>query len=267
MGKSCKEIAGDLEEMRSTKSIWKYLLKTINLIEEGNTLKDKIKIFLWLSFNIQKNLILKNKDGIFFVRGKSADLWMMSPMGEEEIRKYFDLEEGIFLDIGANVGKYSIMLGKQMGAKGRVLAFEPEPNNIKSLKKNIELNRVNNIDIIGKACSSSRGEVNFYLSSDNTGGHSITAKTNNKITVQSDTLDNILKENKISRVDLAKIDVEGAEYFVLKGARMMLEKFNPKIIFESWVGANHNKAIALLESFGYEIKKISKNDYFATQKK
>ena len=238
------------------------LNKIRKLILEGEKNSDKIKIFFWF-FGLKSDLYLKNNDGLFFVRGGSADLWMMSPMGEGEIRKYFDLKEGVFLDIGANVGKYSIMLGKRMGVDGRVLAFEPEPNNIKSLKKNIELNRVNNIDIIEKACSNSKGEIDFYLSSNNTGGHSITAKTNNKITVQADTLDNILKERGVSRVDMVKIDVEGAEYLVLRGASIMLRKFRPKIIFESWGSESYNKIKDILIPNGYKIKRISKIDYLA----
>ncbi len=186
--------------------IYLKIKKVFSLIFEGRKLQDKIKIILWF-FGIKQALFLKNKDGLFFIRKNSADLWMLSPLGEGEFRKYFNLSEGIFLDLGANVGKYSILLGKKMGPRGKVYAFEPEPNNLKALKTNLSLNKIKNVQIIEKACSNLKGKVDFYLDDKNTGGHSLLRKTNKKISVKSDTLDEILRENKVLRVDLIKIDL------------------------------------------------------------
>ena len=235
------------------------IIKGIKLILEGKSIADKIKIFLWF-FGIKSNLYLKNKDGIFFIRKNSADLWMLSPIGEEEIRKYFVLTKGVFLDIGANVGKYSIMLGNQLEKKGKVYAFEPEPSNLKSLNRNLNLNKLKNVHIIPLACFDKKGKINFYLNNKNTGGHSLIKKSDKKISINANTLDSIVKVENIKNIKLIKIDVEGAELNVLKGAKEVLKKYKPKIIFETYFP---NKVLPYLKNFNYDIKKISKRDYFA----
>ncbi len=241
------------------------ILKRIKLIIEGKSLKDKLKIFFSvLTINQYKpEVSLKNKDGIFFVRKNSADLWMLSTLGEDDLRKYFKLDKGVFLDIGANVGKYSVILGKQLKDKGKVFSFEPEPSNLQALIKNLKSNNLTNVKIIPLACSDKKAILNFYINKNNSGGHSLKYKTNNKISVEANTLDNLLKPFKLKRVDLMKIDVEGAESDVLKGAIKPLKKFHPKIIFEAWDDKYLQKCLDVLKPLGYKVKKISEENYLA----
>lgn len=236
--------------------------KRIILISEGKRLQDRLKIVLSiLSMNYYKpEVFLKNKEGLFFVRKKSSDLWMLSTIGEQELRKYFILDKGSFLDIGANVGKYTVIVGKELEKSGKVFSFEPEPSNLAALKRNVELNGLNNIVILPLACSDEQGSLSFYLDKTNTGGHSLVKKTKNKIIVNAERLDIIIKEKKIKDVRLIKIDVEGAEMRVLQGAKELLKKQHPKIIFET---DHPSKVIFFLEKFKYKIKKISKRDYLA----
>ena len=236
--------------------------KRIMLVKEGKSFSDKLKIFISvLSLGKYKpQVFLENKDGVFFVRRNSADLWMLSTLGEFDMRKYFSLSEGTFLDIGANVGKYSIIISKQIKDKGKVFSFEPEPSNLIALKRNIKLNKAKNITIIPFACSNKKAKLEFYLNENNSGGHSLVNKSNNKISVDADTLDNIIKENNIKNIKLIKIDVEGAEMQVFEGAKETLKKYHPKIIFETDFPG---KVFPLLKKLNYEIKQISKRDYFA----
>lgn len=240
----------------------KKLTKRILLISEGKSFLDKLKILLSVaSLNKYKPTVyLKNKDGIFFVRPESSDLWMLSTAGESELRKYFDLKKGSFLDIGANVGKYSVIMGNKLRGVGKVFSFEPELSNLNSLKKNIELNKLNNVSIVPMACSKERGRLEFYIDKNNSGGHSLVKKTNQKIFVETDKLDSIVKSNKITEIKLIKIDVEGAEMDVLLGAKKILKKYKPKIIFETDFP---EKVVPFLEKLNYTSKRISKRDYFA----
>ncbi len=238
------------------------ITKRIKLILEGKTIKDKFKILfsVFLLNKYRPSVYLKNRDGLFFVRKNSSDLWMLSTLGEAEIRDYFKLNEGCFLDIGANVGKYSVIIAKQLKDKGFVLCFEPEPKNLIALKRNLLLNKLNNVNIVPIALSDRKGNIDFYLNSENTGGHSLVNKTKNKITVKSDKLDNVIKQQNVRNIKLIKIDVEGAEMKVLKGAENLLKKDHPKIIFET----DYPEIILpYLKKFHYNIKKISDRDYFA----
>lgn len=238
------------------------LKKRVVLISEGRCFSDKLKVLLSIiTLNrYRPRVYLKNEDGVFIVRPKSSDLWMLSTVGESELRKYFNLEEGSFLDIGANVGKYSVIMGSKLKDMGEVFSFEPEPSNLNSLVRNIKLNRLNNVHVIPLACSRKRGRLEFYIDPNNSGGHSLVRKTNQKIIVETDKLDNIVENKKIKNIKLIKIDVEGAELDVLIGSKKTLKKYKPKIIFETCAP---DKIIPFLEKLNYRVKKISKIDYIA----
>jgi len=152
-----------------------------------------------------------------------------------------------------------------LGDQGRVISFEPEKNNIKALRTNINLNKLKNIEIVELACSDKKGHFDFYLNKENTGGHSLLALKNSreKVIIETDTLDSILKKNNISRADLMKIDVEGAEAEVLKGATKTLKNSHPKIIFEAWDEQYLKKVKKILNKFNYKIKKIAPENYLA----
>jgi len=136
------------------------IYKRLNLISEGKKIKDKIKIlFFILTFGKYKPRVwLKNLDGNFLVRPNSSDLWMLSTIGEWEMRPYFNLKRGVFIDVGANVGKYTVMVGKKLKNKGKVIAFEPEPSNLKALRKNISMNNIKNVKILPLACSNKKNK-------------------------------------------------------------------------------------------------------------
>src|SRR3972149_7010328 len=126
-------------------------IKYLKLINEGATLKDKLILFLYFVLNAPINFLRKeknhkllgnvkvsSKDGIFVCGRDMPSAWAGSSFYETDLRKFFDIREGVFLDIGANIGKYSIILGQN--PKIKVIAFEPTPETFKILKKNIELN-------------------------------------------------------------------------------------------------------------------------------
>ncbi|MFX0139801.1 MAG: FkbM family methyltransferase [Candidatus Hodarchaeota archaeon] len=124
----------------------------------------------------------------------------------------------LFVDVGANVGFYSIMMSKNYK---NVVAFEPEPSNMEELRKNIRICSVNNILCIQKAVSNNNGTIQLNLS-DHMGGHSILGRSNNNITVNTCSLTSFFEKD--INIDLIKVDVEGAEWMVLEGSEKIIDK-------------------------------------------
>jgi FkbM family methyltransferase len=151
--------------------------------------------------------------GSFF--GALHDQYMMG-INEE----YFKLRQGdVVVDMGAHVGTFSIRAAQIVGADGLVIAIEPEPNNLNLLQRNIEVNGLQNVIIVGKGVWSKRGNLRFYLS-EQTWQHSCLSQvtgSNEYTEIEVDTLDNILREIGVKKVNFIKMDVEGAEIEALKG--------------------------------------------------
>jgi FkbM family methyltransferase len=148
------------------------------------------------------------------------------------------------IDVGANVGWYTIIASKFVGNNGRVIAFEPEPENFAILKRNVLANGCDNVTLEQKALSNAAGELTLYLDEANKGRHSTVLDWKGKtIKVEALRLDDYL-ENRFKKVDFVKIDVEGAEPMVLEGMKRAVES-NPAIRLvvefapERWVAAGH----------------------------
>ncbi len=139
------------------------------------------------------------------------------------------------IDIGAHVGYYSLLAAKAIGPTGRVISFEPAPGNFDLLVHNIHLNGLGKIiQAENAALGDVSGELNLYLSSYNTGDHRIYSTLSDddgifnagalrqSVRVAVMALDEYLAEREISKVDLVKIDVQGAEMGVLSGMKKTL---------------------------------------------
>ena len=109
---------------------------------------------------------------------------------ETKLVKDIIKEGNVVVDIGANIGYFTLIFSRLVGRKGEVFAFEPEPNNFNLLKKNIEINDYKNVNLINKAVSNKSGKIELYLDDVNTGRHSLIAEIPNKkhitINVQND---------------------------------------------------------------------------------
>jgi len=134
----------------------------------------------------------------------------------------------VVVDVGANVGYFTLLAAELAGSSGTVYAFEPEPNNYALLKKNIQLNSYSNIQPIETAVSNERGSTQLYLSAMDNGSHSIYGMAARGVTethlVATTTLDAFLEGEGWPKVDLVKIDVEGAEIRVLDGMERLCER-------------------------------------------
>src|SRR5204862_2910315 len=124
------------------------------------------------------------------------------------------------------------------GANGYVYGFEPDESNFANVKKNISLNNFRNVVVFNIGVSDKRESLKLYrVDPHNLGMNRIlneeeAAKFADFTTIETDTLDRIVEDNKIERVNLIKIDIEGYEMHALRGARQLLETFKPKLFIE-----------------------------------
>lgn len=135
--------------------------------------------------------------------------------------------DGVYLDIGANVGFYGLQIASKLSEKGKVFAIEANPANFKQLQRNISLNKfVGVIKASHLAISDKNESLNFYLSEDRCSGAGSLNQYkdfgNNAVSVNACSLDAYFKEHDIEKVECAKIDIEGAEYLLLQGATVTL---------------------------------------------
>ena len=200
---------------------------------------------------------------------------------ESEVLKKILKPGMIFIDVGANIGYFSLiaakLVGGQSNGKGMVFAFEPDENNFSLLQKNINANGYKNIIAIKKAVSDKVSTAKFYLEKENLCAHSLTPKTNCDFTeVETISLDEYFKDKKIdpvrgpslktttlvkqkdfasNGVDVVKIDVEGMEPAVLRGMENLIKANESMAIITEY----YPKAIS---NAGY-----SPNDYLESLKK
>jgi FkbM family methyltransferase len=138
-----------------------------------------------------------------------------------------------FVDIGSNKGDFALLAAKVMEDRGRVLAFEPVPDNLHWLRKSVALNGYESVEIVEIALSDANGRVPIYLGPWS-GWHSllpVASESGETIEVTARTLDSFMAEQEDPRVDVIKIDVEGAEMQVLHGAARTLAEARPLTVF------------------------------------
>lgn len=132
------------------------------------------------------------------------------------------------IDCGACYGDSAIYFANNVGENGKVFAFEFVDKNIEIFNKNIALNpHLNNIHLIQNPVSNiSNEKVSFSGSG---GAAKVEKISNNNKTYKTISIDDFVKQNKLTRLDFIKMDIEGSELNALKGAKQTLQKFNPKI--------------------------------------
>jgi len=143
----------------------------------------------------------------------------------------------VVVDIGANIGYYTLLAAHLVGDEGRVFAFEPDPHNFSLLCKNIEINGHRNVIPVRKAVFSKSGKMKLFLDKSNLGGHSLSGANVDmgvSIMVEATSLDDYLK-NTNCKIDVIKMDVQGSEMEVLEGMTDTINRNDDlKIITEFW---------------------------------
>jgi FkbM family methyltransferase len=129
------------------------------------------------------------------------------------------------VDVGANIGHYTLMFAQVVGPQGRIIAIEPSPENLPELTLNVERNNLRNVEIVAKAVGDTQKGVG--LSSGINSGV-VRDEITPAYSVEQDLIDNIITEP----IDFMKLDVEGYEVFALEGAQRILSKYRPTVFLE-----------------------------------
>ncbi len=157
-------------------------------------------------------------------------LWLIG-VYEPEVVDYFtaELQPGqVVVDIGANIGLFSLMAAELVGPRGSVIAYEPHPDTFRELRDNIDRNGYTNVQTVPCALSDTTGVLRMNVFTDRD-LNSVALKADiGVIEVPARTLDDSLEELGIQRCDLIKMDIEGAEWFALRGIDRTLKR-NPEI--------------------------------------
>jgi len=182
-----------------------------------------------------------------------------------------------FIDVGANMGLYTIFAARKVGSSGAVIAIEPSTRDFARLKANVELNKLVNVQLLQVALSDHEGEAELLVATEEHSGHNTlgdfgyaTASQGTE-RVHVTRLDDIVKQLALTRIDVIKIDVEGAEYVTLRGAEDTLRRFKPSILLEIsdrtlvHQGASGSKVWDFLIQRGYSIRVFHKKTGLPSQ--
>jgi len=172
----------------------------------------------------------------------------------------------VFLDIGTHVGQYTLLASKLVGPDGAVHSFEPDPDTFAHLALNVSMNNLQNVHPVQAALSGKNGWADFYLSSSGyMGTNSLRTPSYHSgevCKVRTITLDSYIKENNIAKIDVMKLDVEGAEIDILQSSLNILKDMKPLLVVEfnkvADMRFDHSAhgLKDLLTSLGYEILRI-----------
>lgn len=180
---------------------------------------------------------------------------------EREILRRYIKPDAIFLDIGANIGAYTLYVSSLVGPEARVYAFEPQPEIYERLLYNLSLNPTHMVKALACAVADKDGEMTLFLNRHNKGEASVVLLGQQDMadietfTVPCKTLLTVIEEEALPRIDAIKLDVEGAEDLILAPFfRDAAEAFYPKlIILENARTRWATDLVGLLQDKGYRL--------------
>ena len=195
---------------------------------------------------------------VFKARHNSLDAFVLYEIWRYQTYREAEIRRGdVVVDIGANIGGYAVLAAKS-GAM--VIAYEPVPETYQLLSNNLIINNCRNVKIYNAAVGSEIGDVTMNVNQQAAGLDSIyqTFSSTKKIKVPSIDLHEIFVRNKLKKIDVLKIDVEGAEYDILLNARPsdMRKIRTITMEYHDFLDHGHNKKelISFLRSNGFDVQ-------------
>jgi FkbM family methyltransferase len=213
---------------------------------------------------VSRYLVTVDDGTRLLLRTRGGDLSIAREVFEsKEYEKYFRPQGGqTVIDVGAHIGCFTIRAAQTVGPEGKVLSFEPSSENFSFLCKNIALNGLHNVEAFNCALfGEDKTDAELYISKSSGSnslfkrkGKGIEFTTPERVTLR--TLDSVVKDAKLSRVDVLKIDAEGSELAILKGGEDTIRRFHPKITGEAHPSFSDSGQSILdyLNRFGYDGK-------------
>ncbi|CAN5148991.1 hypothetical protein BH11BAC6_BH11BAC6_11960 [soil metagenome] len=224
------------------------------LIRRLKAYKQKRKVALrkqkWNSSFVDKNYFIHSLEdnlSIKLFKGSELSRYIFDGFENMEIQflKNFLQPGDMFIDIGANIGLFSLYAAKHVGESGTVISFEPTPDIYKRFNENIELNHFNNVNPVNIGLSDSKTSLRLQVSENGLDGWNTFAKSSDSmftgsIEVPVDTLDNFIADNNIplNKLRFIKIDVEGWEIPVIKGALQTINVHDDIILMVEFTESN-----------------------------
>jgi len=214
--------------------------------------------FFWFEKPFRINDVFYSlTNGYYFKASGHNDFNFIGGRHESFQDRYMDesLQDGsIFIDVGAHLGRFTLRAANLVGENGQVVALEPDQRVFQRLMENVELNNMHNVIALPIAASNGNFLAHFKLSN-SSGWSSLTDMHKEtvvaEVPIPAFTLDTLVESLELRRVDLVKIDVEGAEDEVLEGAAELLEVFRPALLIEVHADEPWSKCRRILEKKGY----------------
>ena len=220
--------------------------------------------YQYLKFSVRK----VKRDGIWYELDLSEYMeWVIYyGLNVENRRDLYCLvkRDMVLFDVGSNIGETLLNFAKLTGENGKVYGFEPVPYSFNKCSNNVSLNRFNNVSV-SQIALSNKEETLFFQETNNNNSGGVFMNKNNTLgsyKVEGITLDAYVERIGMTHLDLIKVDVEGFETNVLKGASETCRKFRPNLFVEvddvnlKNQGSSASELIALITSYGYQISKI-----------
>ena len=159
------------------------------------------------------------------------------------------------VDIGAFCGYYTLLMARRVGPTGRVVAFEPLPEHADRVDRNVALNDLDNVVVERLAVADASGTRRFRAAGPSS---SLMATADDALEVEAVTIDDYVAGGRLDRVDVVKIDVEGAEPEALAGMRATLLRDGPLVVVEVNDDGDRSRVEAFLASVGYECELLGR---------
>lgn len=196
--------------------------------------------------------------------GASVYLNMVEPEQTTEFARVTKNAHVVF-DIGANVGYYTVLAAKLLGHQGVVFSFEPVIRNVVLMNRHIAVNRIENVVVIAAACSDATGIELFSHGCNFAEGH--LGQDNNgrdAFPVPTVSVDDVARRTN-AWPDVIKVDVEGAELAVLKGADTALRRARPTVFLSTHSDALRSGCLEYLKNLGYRYEALGKDKSDASE--
>jgi len=173
------------------------------------------------------------------------------------------------IDVGANIGAYTLVMAFSAGREGRVIALEPNPEVASALLENIALNSLSNVEVVRAAVADSDGETVLYSYEPDAPNRMVSSLrpsplAHRRVTVRAVSGRSLLETLNITSCDVIKIDAMGADLMVLRELSELIELHRPRLFVEyrrrAWsrFGADFSEALRLFRSWDYTLYVVAR---------